>query len=74
MKPPAEFAKEAAKAFKQEAAELIQLLSESSRQPVQVFWINRSLAASLRLDALVAVARRPEVQQIMLMVRHKALI
>jgi len=73
-KLPAEFAKQAAEAFEQEAAELIQLLSELSRQPVQVFWINRSLAASLRLDALLAVARRPEVQQIMLMVKHKALI
>lgn len=73
-KPPAEFAKEALDAFEQDAMELIQMLRKLSSQPVQIFWINCSLAASLPLDALVRVANRTDVQQIMLMIRHKALI
>jgi hypothetical protein len=70
----ADLARERHAEFEEEAAELIRLLRDWNARPPQVFWIGRSLGSSLRLSALEAVGRRPEVRQILLVYRAKVLI
>lgn len=57
--------------FEREAGPVVAALSASGARDVQLFWLNRTIAARAKLPALAAVARLDQVGELVLDARQR---
>lgn len=60
--------------FERDNTELVQVLKQQGAHHIQLHWINRTMSAKLTCPALEIVGRRKEVNQVILVVRHKVIV
>ncbi len=61
-------------AFTAETEDLVDQLVRGDARDIQRFWINRTVAARAKIATIREIAERPDVAEILMVVRHKALI
>ena len=60
--------------FRERASGLIEELKKYGAQDIQEYWINSTLSARVKIGTLDAIGSRSDVKQILLLVRHKAVL
>ena len=60
--------------FGGETDSLVQQLVQQGARDVQAYWINSTVSAHVPVGALNAIGSRSDVKQILLLVRHRAVL
>jgi len=60
--------------FQDESENLVHQLEEHGAREVQGYWINSTVSARIPIDLLGPIGKRSDVKQILLLVRHRAVL
>jgi hypothetical protein len=60
--------------FRDESGTLMQQLEQHGARDVQGYWINSTVSARISIGALNVIGSRSDVKQILLLVRHRAVL